>query len=347
MTVEVYSKPTRVSEYLELAHQKKWTGTLKITTPSINCQWKIYFKSGRIIWSSGGEHWLRRFRRLCHQYCPHIPLKNIILQTGRADYTLLQDWLEREQLTPPLVTKLIESNFAEILFDILQKENKEQLNFETEKLERLTILPSIDLPPKLKQIQTSWQEWCESGLEYLSPNYAPVKAFQHKNTPSHIIKLKHCQELIQEIDGDKSLRDIALVLRKPLLSVGMSLNSLFQQEIIEMYAIPDLPNGRSFSPLSPNFNISVEDLLSNRGVICARCNCGSNSIIDMNCSRCGATLVTKALPGKKKNNISFQLLIPILFLLLLAGGVQFMWQDWEQELQRSIAIILKHNCSVD
>ena len=119
------------------------------------------------------------------------------------------------------------------------------------------------------------------------------------------------------------MRDVALLLRQPLLSVALSLNILFQQGLTQMYVISDLSSDAKSAPLSPNFKIDIEDLLSNAGVICSKCGCGNNSAIARVCTKCGSPLNIKALPAKHRFNISFFMLIPILILLLLIGGRYF------------------------
>lgn len=337
MNIEVFSTPNTIGEYLELAHSSKWSGTLKISVSGFEGdQWNIYFRSGQIKWCAGGEHWRRRWRRLVYQYCPHISLKNISLSdsgsSSCADYYQLKDWVERGWLMLGQAKIIIQNNLVEVLFDLIQKESRQKLIITTDKLDKLnTYLPAVDLDLVLTRSKDNWNSWCEAGLEYLSPNYAPALQPLQQKKLLHHVNLKLYRELVEVIDGEKSLRDIALLLKQPLLCVGLSLSILFQQELIQMYAILDLPVGESFSPLSPRFNISVEDFLSNSGVICTVCGCGSNSLVDSICNRCKSPLATKVLPPTKRFNISKKSLVPLLLVLLLGGGY-FVWRNWEWHL---------------
>ena len=323
MTIELFWQPNTFAGYLELAHESKWSGRIDINAiENQNRHWSIYFLNGQLVWCTGGEHWRRRWRRLLFQYCLHIPNhKQINYQDKCADYYQLKQWVERGLLMIGGAKALVQSNLVEVLFDILQQESKTvSLNFETDETDKLiSYLPPVDFQKTLNYSQSNWKDWCEADLGHFSPNYAPTLSQKQQSQLRQQVSLQLYQDLVGAIDGEKSLRDVALLLRQPLLSVALSLNILFQQGLTQMYVISDLSSDAKSAPLSPNFKIDIEDLLSNAGVICSKCGCGSNSAIARACTRCGSSLNTKALPPKPRFNISFFMLIPILILLLLVG----------------------------
>lgn len=324
MSIEIFLSPSTVSGYLELAHQSRWSGRIDISSSDHqSSHWSIYFLNGQLVWCTGGEHWRRRWRRLIFQYCLHIPNSKQINYQGKcADYYQLKQWVERGLLMIGQALALVQSNLVEVLFDILQQESKTaSLKFETDDADKLiTYLPPVDFQKTLNYSQENCQDWCEAGLGHFSPNYVPAFSKGQLRQLKEQVSLQLYQELVGAIDGEKSLRDVALLLRQPLLSTALSLNILFQQGLTQMYVISDLSLNATFTPLSPNFKIDIEDLLSNTGVICNKCGCGSNSTVARVCSRCASPLNTKALPTKSRSNISFKLLIPILLLLFVAGG---------------------------
>ena len=292
MAIEVFLTPKTFSEYLELAQQNKWTGTISISAPGFEEQkWNIYFLTGELIWSTGGEHCRRRWRRLLYQYCPYISIKNI-------------------------------------LFDILQQEIRVGLTLKTDGIDKLTTyLPGVDMNLILNHSRQNWRQWCEAGLEQLSPNHVPVILPSQQKRLQRKINFKLYRELVQVIDGEKTLRDVSLLLKQPLLYVALILNVYFHEELIKMYGISDLSLNDPLSPLSPTFSISIENLLCNSGVICSYCGHDNNSITASLCQKCNSPLAAKILPSKQTTSFSLKSLIPTLLLLLMIGGGYFIWHN--------------------
>lgn len=350
MTIEVFLTPKTLSEYLELAHKSEWTGRIDVNAFDLKEQnWSIYFLTGELIWCTGGEHQMRRWRRLLYQYCPHICVRNINWDKECADYYQLRQWVEIGLLMVGQAKALIQSNFAEVLLDILQQETSSGLTFRTDELSRITAyLPPVDFQQTLNHTKENWKQWCLAGLKQLSPNRVPLVLPHQQKILQKQINLKLYRELLQVIDGDKSLRDIALLLRQPLLCVALSLNSYFRQGSLEMYGIIDLAPEDPFSPLSPTFNISPENLLSSSGVFCSRCGYDSNSITESLCQRCNSPLAALALPAKQTTSIYLKPLIPTLLLVLVTVGGYFIWHNWVwNSLQESGYILPKssiNNC---
>lgn len=349
MNVEVFSTPITTIEYLELAHKSKWTGTIRISIPESDVDfWTIYFISGQIMWCEGGTHWRRRWRRLLYQYCPHISIKNITLKDSCADYYQLKQWSERGLLMLNQIKQIVQSNFAEVLFDLLlqeswlQQKKQKSLNFNLDKTKQLnSYLPGIDLKTVLNAAKDDLSRWCEVGLKQISPNCVPSISLMQQKELLHHVGLKIYKELVEVIDSEKTLRDIALVLRQPLLGVSISLYILFKEGFLQMHGVSDLPRDETFPPLSRKF-ISVEDFLSNTGVICNNCGCGSNSITASVCIRCNLPLTVHALPASKKNNFSKKIIVSTLLLLL--GGIFVLSYDFSRFLPQSIENQNKSDC---
>lgn len=329
MAIEVFLTPKTFSEYLELAQQNKWTGTISISAPGFEEQkWNIYFLTGELIWSTGGEHCRRRWRRLLYQYCPYISIKNISWDQECVDYYQLRQWVDQGLLMLGQAKAIIQSNIAEVLFDILQQEIRVGLTLKTDGIDKLTTyLPGVDMNLILNHSRQNWRQWCEAGLEQLSPNHVPVILPSQQKRLQRKINFKLYRELVQVIDGEKSLRDVSLLLKQPLLYVALILNVYFHQELIKMYGISDLSLNDPLSPLSPTFSISIENLLCNSGVICSYCGHDNNSITASLCQKCNSPLAAKILPSKQTTSFSLKSLIPTLLLLLMIGGGYFIWHN--------------------
>lgn len=341
--MEVFLKPKTLVEYLVLAHQNKWTGKIDVNIFNIYEQkWSIYFHSGELIWCSGGKHERRRWRRLMYQYCPHISLKDISWERC-ANYYQLKRWVEQGLLMSVQAKALIQNNFAEVLFDILQQESNVEPIFTPDTANQLTaILPAIDFHSALNYSQENWKQWCEAGLRLMPPNCVPVLNSQQKSLLDSV-NVKLYRQIVAVIDGDKSLRDIALLLRQPLLSVALSLYTHFHQGALKFYEILDLDLTNT-TPLSPNFNFCLESLLSNSGRVCSNCGYDNNSITASLCQRCNCSLVAKALPMQQSNSLPKWLLV--ILLLFFVGFGYFAWHNLSLNLAPASWTPLKSEKSV-
>lgn len=260
MTIKNIPDIDTLGRYLILAYTKDYTG--RIDVEAIDGQkWSIYFCGGQLVWCIGGEHWRRRWRRLISKYCRYLQVNEVNLEQQEQGYERLKHWLERGLLRTESAKSLIGDNFAEVLFDILQQENREKLVFKLNPTDKLTVtLPLISLKTALIQSKERWEQWCAQGLSTLSPNlvgYSILPA-HHQNLQKQLLKSTDYsyQELVQVLDGQKSLRDIAVLLNKPLIDLSVDLNHHCRDKLA-LHEIADLPSTEALTHLSPNFNNSV------------------------------------------------------------------------------------------
>ncbi len=231
-----------LSNQLEICIQMQFTGRLDLQA-SNGQQWSLYFCLGRLVWVIGGLNGLRRWRRLLLQYCPHMQRHSTLLvevQTSRGQgYDLLLQWVKQQQMTGEQAVSVIRSNVLEVLFDILQQERSGQLKCMTDPQDVLDAsLTLINPRQALTQAQQDWGAWSNAGIGSLSPNISPMLSSPEQLQQQTSAQVY--QALTKVIDGERTLRDVALMLQQDLLLLTRTLIAYVRKGLIEFIQVPDL-----------------------------------------------------------------------------------------------------------
>ncbi|MBA3922682.1 MAG: response regulator [Nostocaceae cyanobacterium] len=236
--------PSNVLEEFKTCTKLLFNGKLEVNTAQGN-NWTFYYRIGRIVWATSGNHSFRRWRRLLTQYCPKIDLDKIPLrQTDIAisywDYQQIINLYKGEKICRDQVNTIVEQMIAELLFDLAQCASFSALNCDRNQeliLDIPTILTSADF--SMKMMQELWSNWCAAGLASLLPNLAPIvrrpEQLQQQLSPQ---VYKNCINLII---GKHTLRELAVKLKQDLFPLSRSLLPYVQKGIIELIEVPDLP----------------------------------------------------------------------------------------------------------
>jgi len=249
--------------------QKQFTGRLTIDTPQ-QYQWLLYFGMGRLLWASGGEHPRRRWRRQLARACKQDDLKAHYSQQHLRegdryecwDFHLLLALHKRKIISADQVKEVMTGMIGEILFDIYrqgfewcwseqayphQSDHQGQQVFTREWVPSVRPSQELVIPPSwgvettsyLGASQKYWQQWQKAGLSKVSPNQAPclrrLKQLQQQISPQVY------QTLVSLITGDRSLRDLAMLMKKDTLQIARSLQPYIRDDLISLEVISDLP----------------------------------------------------------------------------------------------------------
>ena len=234
---------------------EKFTGVVTITSLRER-QWKVYFYLGMLLWAQGGSHTFRFWQRHFQLLCPDAKMKyidyNHIYSEHACDYYLIEILLKKKLANRELILPLIEQRIGEVFFDILQEEYVQQ-----EKQERLTIssdlisahnllksgfnlsLSPLDTLVVLSNAQEDWETWIGKGLASCSPNRAPILKDDEElraQVPAIIF-----QNMLRLLDGEHTLRDLAIKMNKNVFEVTCGLVPYFFKGYIGLLEIPDLP----------------------------------------------------------------------------------------------------------
>ncbi|MEM8720858.1 MAG: response regulator [Cyanobacteria bacterium P01_G01_bin.39] len=246
LIIREFTAPKQIKLFSSL-REAQVSGQLTFTDPIKGIEWHLYLDSGEIVYGSGGIHPIRRWQRNLILNLPQIPFQLASLQEElterKADlnnntweYEQISHWVEQQIITPQQGKNVIVFAVSEILFDLTQaRQIICRLNQENVLLPKLELLKPEDL---INQTESVWLAWEEAQIADRSPNMAPVilqsKQLQQKTSISAY------QSLCKLLNGNRTLRDLAVQLRTTPLQVVRSLLPYIQSGIFGLVDVPDL-----------------------------------------------------------------------------------------------------------
>ncbi len=236
-TTDLVSKVTTLK-------QDRFSGHLLVKN-SNGEEWDICLFLGRILYASGGKNTVRRWLRNFKHHCPEIDihqlkaaLSNSSAATFRRfwEYQLLVAGVEQQQISREQAVKMIGSIVTEVLFDVTQAMYLTyQVKPENVSMPQLVLLDPEQLLTEVKQV---WQVWQQAKMTDFYPNRAPVinqpEQLQQQVSPTVY------QNLTKLLDGQRTLRDLALAMNRGVKEVTNSLLPYIQAGLVELIEIPDL-----------------------------------------------------------------------------------------------------------
>ncbi len=241
--------PIKSSDFLNrftVLKQEQFSGKVLLKGPQEQ-NWLFYLFLGRILYATGGIHPVRRWRRNLTVHCPQVDLEQLNSSFDPADYSaeafkicweyqILHLWVEQQKISREQAAKVVVSVVAEVLFDVTQAmQVTYQFKPENLSLARLVLIDSEQLNAEVDRL---WTTWCEAKIADRSPNRAPVikqpERLQQKTSASLY------QVLTTLLDGKSTLQDLAVKMKRDLVSVTQSLLPYIQAGLVELIDIPDL-----------------------------------------------------------------------------------------------------------
>lgn len=232
----------KLSDQLTNLIQNQFSGRLDIQ--GVITTWSLYFCLGRLVWASGGCHVNRRWYRHLSQYLNQVTADDMRLREGDAiqywEYLVLIVLVKRQKITGEQAVAVIKSAVSEVLFDILQQEERARLAFRVDQQEVLDASLTLINPEKaLSETLQLWENWTKGGLTNISPNLAPV--IKQAEELKQLASPKVYETLIKVVDGKRTLRDVAVFIKQDLMTVTRSLIPYIRKKVVGLTEIPDLP----------------------------------------------------------------------------------------------------------
>jgi two-component system, chemotaxis family, response regulator PixG len=237
--------------------QERFSGQLLITS-SLGQEWVIYFFLGRILYASGGSHSVRRWFRYLKLHCPQADIQQLKVSAVLSNTSnnsdncwechLLNAGVEKQQITREQAGKAIAAIVTEVIFDITQVAH---VTYQS-KLDNTTLPQLVLLDPGqlISEVQQVWQLWQKAKIADRSPNKAAVinQAEQLQQQVSPTVY----QNLTKLLDGQRTLRDLSVVMNRDAKDVVCSLLPYIQAGLVELIDIPDLaPPVAPAAPATP------------------------------------------------------------------------------------------------
>lgn len=270
---------------IDARSQQNETGRLEIFSQVRDTQrpWHLYFELGRLTWATGGVHPQRRWRRQFVRACrdsdlrSSYPAQEALRMRDRFeawDYHLILALHGRKQVEVEQVRQVVAETTVEVLFDILQVSSDMMLRLQSnENLDPLRVtwshnrrpsqelkipsswvLPSVEL---VARAQEKWQAWSEAGLGPYSPDLCPTildpESLKAQVAPETF------KNLTNLLNGDRSFRDLAVIMRCEPLKVARPLLPCAKAGAIAFDRSDDLPP-RLPNPPRPKPTQNLDDV---------------------------------------------------------------------------------------
>ena len=272
LIIREFTAPKQIKLFTSL-QEAQMSGRLTFTDPMRGTEWHLYLYSGAIVYATGGIHPIRRWQRNTISNLPQIPFQLSTLQeeltTNKADisdnvweYEGIAYWVEQQIITPQQGANAVIFGLEEVLFDLTQVRQV------ICRLDRNKILPPkielVESADLIEQTNAVWQSWEDAKVADRSPDMAPIillpQELQLKTSISAY------QSLCKLLNGNRTLRDLAVQLRTSSLQVVCSLLPYIQSGIFGLASVPDLlepvaTSNTGFSDLERPLIACVDDSL--------------------------------------------------------------------------------------
>ncbi|MGL5831962.1 MAG: DUF4388 domain-containing protein [Waterburya sp.] len=246
---------SKLRKQLLSLHQQKFTGVLTINLQNDQQQWEMFFHQGEYLWTEGGYHANRAWRRNFNQYCPEINVSKVVMrhqpEMRSHQYCLLNILLQRKMIQREQIKALIENRSHEVLFDLWQKEYKTTLQYNIVATSSHHLLKegfslslvSLNLEQLIRQSQADWTSWGRKGLASCSPHHAPL-LHRHQNLQQELPNLI-VANMSRLLNGKQTLRDLAVKMDKSVLEVTYGIIPYFFKGYLRLLEIADLSNAQA------------------------------------------------------------------------------------------------------
>jgi two-component system, chemotaxis family, response regulator PixG len=237
---------TKQIELFESLKESRFSGQLIISDTQEHT-WILYLYLGRIVYASGGVHPVRRWRRHVVAYCPerlsHVEeiqstLTSIAQEESRIswEYQLLSLWIDQSKISREQATKVITASVIEVLFDVTQAM---EVTCETIKDNLLTTrLILIDAEQIIKEANKLYAAWQEAKVADRSPDMAPI--IRHPEALQQKTSVQVYQNLTQLLNGQQTLRDLSIRMKRDVVTVTRSLLPYIQLGFVQLTTIGDI-----------------------------------------------------------------------------------------------------------
>jgi two-component system, chemotaxis family, response regulator PixG len=203
---------------------KSFSGNLIVQVESAP-SWMLSFSLGRLGWISGGIEPIDRWQRNLAIACLDLPLDRLVKTNSHEEIFLNSNTLAQQWAA------------VEVLFDIIQISQRggnrisyQKIAIEHNNIQSNSSLPLLDIEPILTRAILSWQEWTNAGLANYFPSRFPI--VRKSERLSQLITEHNLQEILLSIDGNRSLRNLAIHHRKHLFDFTKSLLPLLRSGAI-------------------------------------------------------------------------------------------------------------------
>lgn len=240
---------TQITQDLLVLYQQRATGEFVVMYKNQAIpQWKLYFYMGRLVYATGGPHPIRRWYRALKKHAPML-LKSgfpqdICSHESLWELDAINQLLQAGAIDSVQAKAIIQQIVQEVFFSLVEQRFLNSHWQPGVKLPHHVVFLSVE--QMIQEAQVQRQAWRSSGLGYLqewmsqfSPELAPLL----RNPPQLATRVSPStyQSMIKLLQGQLTLWDVSLQMKRPLADVIRVLMPFIRQGIIELREIADLP----------------------------------------------------------------------------------------------------------
>lgn len=245
-----------LAHQIQFCSQEQFTGQVDLTIQtSLTLKWSLYFEQGYLVWGTGGIHPVRRWHRHLSPYRSAYTATPVASQNNKFEhwaYEILLRLLDQKVIQLQTMNHVIQQVIVELLFDLFQHWAQDayrprlHMHFKHAPLEpENSALVAIPVSRVWQQATQFWEVWQQMGLIHYSPNHAPF--IWDAKELQQLVLSKTYQNLSALMDGQQTLRDLAIKSNNSLVVITKSLLPYIQRGLINLQEVKDLPPPPSFS----------------------------------------------------------------------------------------------------
>ena len=239
---------------LKNIREQSFSGNLTVRVEGSQ-SWIFSFRMGRLGWVGGGIEPIARWQRNLALAQLELPPEKLarIDNPENIDSHLLAQLLTDESIDRQQAADIVGRMAIECLFDIIQfsQHSGNRLAYKLMQTgasnpELNLVLPLLEIELILtKSIQT-WQEWSNAGLAVYAPSLFPIVS--KSADIAQIVAGSNLQQVIGAIDGNRTLRSLAINYQQSLLNFTTALLPLLRSGFISLSPHPKTRVNRLTQP---------------------------------------------------------------------------------------------------
>ncbi|WP_310488499.1 response regulator [Chamaesiphon sp. VAR_69_metabat_338] len=209
--------------------------------------WILAFRMGRIGWVSGGVEPINCWQRnltLAQLDLPPDKLAEVNNPNqNNLDSNILAELLVAELIDRQKCAELVARMTVENLFDIIQfsQRSGNRLSYQLMQTgagnsQLNLVLPLLEIEPILTKTIQTWQEWSNVGLTAYAPSLFAIVS--QSLDRSRLADNQSLYQIVQAIEGNRSLRSLAVVHHQPVINFTSALLPLLRSGFINLSALP-------------------------------------------------------------------------------------------------------------
>jgi two-component system, chemotaxis family, response regulator PixG len=280
MVAEYITLDRLATELGEIKHQH-FSGHILLKS-SLGQEWCLYVYLGRILYATGGSHPIRRWVRNSTIAGVDVSsaddlqvridaLTNISALTPAElnscwEYYLLVNWAKQGRITRNGLIKQIQTTIVEVLFDIVQAETVSYQQVAQDQLSPQLTLIDVDRAFGLAVQQQ--QQWQQAGLQDILPDRAieivANTEFQQIVSPSAYQALRFV------LNGQHSIREVAVKARKSPVAIAQSFRSHLESGMLGLVDLPDFASPGELGKHPPGYKAPTIMCIDDSPFVCDR-----------------------------------------------------------------------------